>query len=104
MGGDAIPILTQNLDEERAMMDWIKSNTPVIITQLWPDIAPSVVGTEAREATSYMEAGEGKEDKEHQLFQTLPVRFCSKSRTKSYCLHLFIMLYQTLNVANVVNS
>ena len=36
VGGDAIPILTQNLDEERAMMDWIKANTPVLITQLWP--------------------------------------------------------------------
>ena len=62
VGGDAIPILTQNLDEERAMMDWIKANTPVIITQLWPDIAASVVGTEVREATSYTEAGEGKEE------------------------------------------
>ena len=46
VGGDAIPILTQNLDEERAMMDWIKANTPVLITQLWPDIAASVVGAE----------------------------------------------------------
>jgi ferritin-like metal-binding protein YciE len=62
VGGDAIPILTQNLDEERAMMDWIKANTPVLITQLWPDIAASVVGTEVREATSYAEAGEGKEE------------------------------------------
>ena len=62
VGGDAIPILTQNLDEERAMMDWIKANTPVLITQLWPEIAASVVGTEVREATSYAEAGEGKEE------------------------------------------
>ena len=61
MGGDAIPILTQNLDEERAMMDWIKANTPVLITQLWPDLAASVVGAEVRESTSYAEAGEGKE-------------------------------------------
>ena len=58
VGGDAIPVLTQNLDEERAMMDWIKANTPVLITQLWPDITASVVGTESREATSYAEAGE----------------------------------------------
>jgi ferritin-like metal-binding protein YciE len=58
VGGDAIPILTQNLDEERAMMDWIKSNTPVLITQLWPDITASVVETGVREATSYPEAGE----------------------------------------------
>lgn len=61
VGGDAIPILTQNLDEERAMMDWIKANTPVLITQLWPDLAASVVGAEVRESTSYAEAGEGKE-------------------------------------------
>ena len=61
VGGDAIPILTQNLDEERAMMDWIKANTPVLITQLWPNIAASVVGAEVRESTSYAEAGEGKE-------------------------------------------
>ena len=57
VGGDAIPILTQNLDEERAMMDWIKANTPVLITQLWPDITASVVGTEVREATSYKAGG-----------------------------------------------
>jgi ferritin-like metal-binding protein YciE len=62
VGGDAIPILTQNLDEERAMMDWIKANTPVLITQLWPDIIGSVVGTEVREATSYAEAGERKKE------------------------------------------
>jgi ferritin-like metal-binding protein YciE len=62
VGGDAIPILTQNLDEERAMMDWIKANTPILITQLWPDIEDSVVGTRAREDTSYAEAGEGKEE------------------------------------------
>ena len=60
VGGDAIPILTQNLDEERAMMDWIKANTPVLITQLWPDIAASVVETGVREDSSY-EAG-GKEE------------------------------------------
>ena len=62
MGGDAIPILTQNLDEERAMMDWIKANTPVLITQLWPDIAASVVETGIREDASYAETGEGKEE------------------------------------------
>ena len=61
VGGDAIPILTQNLDEERAMMDWIKANTPVLITQLWPHLTASVVGVEVRESTSYAEAGEGKE-------------------------------------------
>jgi ferritin-like metal-binding protein YciE len=41
VGGDAIPALTQSLSEERTMMDWIKSNTPVLITQLWPDTTSS---------------------------------------------------------------
>lgn len=52
VGGDAIPILSQNLGEERAMLDWIKANTPVLITQLWPDITSSVVGTEVETETS----------------------------------------------------
>jgi ferritin-like metal-binding protein YciE len=55
VGGDPIPVLTQNLDEERAMMDWIKSNTPVLITQLWPRVAASVAETEAARL-----GGEGK--------------------------------------------
>jgi ferritin-like metal-binding protein YciE len=55
VGGDTIPVLTQNLDEERAMMDWIKVNTPVLITQLWPDIAASVAETEVARL-----GGEGK--------------------------------------------
>src|ERR671911_2077720 len=45
-GGDAIPALTQSLSEERAMMDWIKANTPVLITQLWPNTSAPVVETE----------------------------------------------------------
>jgi ferritin-like metal-binding protein YciE len=52
VGGDAIPILSQNLGEERAMLDWIKANTPILITQLWPDITSSVVGTEVETKTS----------------------------------------------------
>ncbi|MGI8831253.1 MAG: ferritin-like domain-containing protein [Nitrososphaeraceae archaeon] len=60
VGGDAIRILTRNLDEERATMDWIKANTPVLITQLWPDVAGSVAGIEGGEtgigeAMSYQE-------------------------------------------------
>jgi ferritin-like metal-binding protein YciE len=51
-GGDAIPILIQNLNEEKAMLDWIRANTPVLITQLWPSIAASVVGTEGGETIS----------------------------------------------------
>jgi ferritin-like metal-binding protein YciE len=50
--GDAIPILIQNLNEEKAMLDWIRANTPVLITQLWPSIAASVVGTEGGETIS----------------------------------------------------
>jgi ferritin-like metal-binding protein YciE len=46
VGGDAIPALTQSLSEERAMMDWIKANTPVLITQLWPNTSAPVVETE----------------------------------------------------------
>src|SRR6476646_6375316 len=39
---EAISVLTQNLSEERSMADWIKTNTPEIITQLWPEIEASV--------------------------------------------------------------
>jgi len=66
VGGDAIPILTQNLDEERAMMDWIKANTPVLITQLWPDIAASVIEKGVREDPSYKAGG-----KEEQVISTI---------------------------------
>ena len=45
VGGDAIPALTQSLSEERAMMDWIKANNPVLITQLWPDTSAPAVET-----------------------------------------------------------
>jgi hypothetical protein len=38
--------LTQNLSEERAMMDWIKANTPVLVSQLWPDTLTPAVRTE----------------------------------------------------------
>jgi ferritin-like metal-binding protein YciE len=49
VGGDAIPVLTQSLSEERAMMDWIKANNPVLITQLWPDISSPTVETKTIE-------------------------------------------------------
>jgi ferritin-like metal-binding protein YciE len=48
VGGDAIPVLSQNLSEEKAMLDWIKANTPVLVAQLWLDITSSVVGTEVK--------------------------------------------------------
>jgi ferritin-like metal-binding protein YciE len=41
--GDAVPALTQNLAEERAMADWIRANTPAMITQLYPEIQSSIV-------------------------------------------------------------
>jgi ferritin-like metal-binding protein YciE len=68
--GDAVPVLTQNLAEERAMADWIRANTPAMITQLYPEIQSSIVlpeGEEGREmvtegavtGTSVTEGNEG---------------------------------------------
>lgn len=42
----AIPVLTQNLSEERSMADWIKTNTPDMVIQLWPEIEASVTASE----------------------------------------------------------
>jgi ferritin-like metal-binding protein YciE len=39
----AVPILTQSLSEERSMAEWIKTNTPDMFIQLWPEIEASVV-------------------------------------------------------------
>jgi hypothetical protein len=53
--GDAVPVLTQNLAEERAMADWIRANTPAMITQLYPEIQSSIVlpaGEEGRETVT----------------------------------------------------
>lgn len=53
--GDAVPALTQNLAEERAMADWIRANTPAMITQLYPEIQSSIVlpeGEEGREVVT----------------------------------------------------
>ena len=53
--GDTVPILTQNLAEERAMADWIRANTPAMITQLYPEIQSSIVlpeGEEGREVVT----------------------------------------------------
>jgi ferritin-like metal-binding protein YciE len=50
--GDAVPTLTQNLAEERAMADWIRANAPAMITQLYPEIQSYIVlpaGEEGRE-------------------------------------------------------
>ena len=37
-----IPILTQSISEERSMADWIKTNTPEMVIELWPEIEASV--------------------------------------------------------------
>ena len=53
--GDAVPILNQSLAEERAMADWIRANTPAMITQLYPEIQSSIVlpeGEEGREVVT----------------------------------------------------
>ena len=38
---EAIPALTQNLNEEKEMADWIRANTPAMIAQLYPQIESS---------------------------------------------------------------
>jgi ferritin-like metal-binding protein YciE len=40
---NAIAILSESLSEERAMADWIKTNTPDMVAQLWPEIEASIV-------------------------------------------------------------
>jgi ferritin-like metal-binding protein YciE len=40
--GEAASVLTQSLYEEKSMAEWIRSNTPIMLTQLWPDIEASV--------------------------------------------------------------
>ena len=42
----AIPVLTQSLSEERSMADWIRTNTPDMFIQLWPEIEASVAASE----------------------------------------------------------
>jgi ferritin-like metal-binding protein YciE len=43
---NAIAILSQSLSEERAMADWIKTNMPDMVAQLWPEIEASIVTVE----------------------------------------------------------
>jgi ferritin-like metal-binding protein YciE len=51
--GDAVPVLSQNLQEEREMADWLRANVPVMITQLYPEIKSSTAPSgEARTETS----------------------------------------------------
>jgi hypothetical protein len=39
----------QTLDEEKYMAEWIRSNTPVMLTQLRPDIEASITKKEIDE-------------------------------------------------------
>jgi ferritin-like metal-binding protein YciE len=39
---DAIPLLKQSLQEEESMANWIKTNTPSMLDQLWPKIVSAV--------------------------------------------------------------
>jgi ferritin-like metal-binding protein YciE len=48
---NAIPILAQSLSEEKSMADWIKTNTPEMITQLWPEVEGSLVMSEEETQT-----------------------------------------------------
>jgi ferritin-like metal-binding protein YciE len=43
---NAIAILSQNLSEERSMADWIKTNMPDMVAQLWPEIEASIATVE----------------------------------------------------------
>jgi ferritin-like metal-binding protein YciE len=40
--GEAVSVLTQSLYEEKSMAEWIRSNIPIMLTQLWPNIETSV--------------------------------------------------------------
>jgi len=39
---NAISVLSQSLSEERSMADWIKTNMPDMVAQLWPEIEASL--------------------------------------------------------------
>src|SRR6187200_2000748 len=39
---NAISVLSQSLSEEKAMADWIRTNAPDVLMQLWPEIEASV--------------------------------------------------------------
>jgi ferritin-like metal-binding protein YciE len=39
---NAISVLSQSLSEERSMADWIKTNMPEMVAQLWPEIEASL--------------------------------------------------------------
>ena len=37
---DAVPTLKQNLSEEESIANWIKTNIPTMLNQLWPKTSP----------------------------------------------------------------
>jgi ferritin-like metal-binding protein YciE len=41
-----ISVISQSLSEEKAMADWIKTNAPDILMQLWPEIEASIAKRE----------------------------------------------------------
>lgn len=43
---NAVAILSQSLSEERSMAEWIKTNMPDMVAQLWPEIEASIVTVE----------------------------------------------------------
>ncbi|MEW6603551.1 MAG: DUF892 family protein [Thermoproteota archaeon] len=54
--GNAMPVLSQNLQEEREMADWLRANMPVMLTKLYPEIQPSIAPSEAQQAGATAEA------------------------------------------------
>lgn len=57
--GDAVPVLAQNLQEEREMADWIRTNMPVMITKLYPEIQSSISAND-QQPGSEIQAEAGK--------------------------------------------
>jgi ferritin-like metal-binding protein YciE len=43
---NAISVLSQSLSEEKAMADWIRTNAPDVLMQLWPEIEASIAKRE----------------------------------------------------------
>jgi ferritin-like metal-binding protein YciE len=39
---NAISVLDQSLSEEKAMAEWIRTNAPDVLMQLWPEIESSI--------------------------------------------------------------
>jgi ferritin-like metal-binding protein YciE len=54
---NAISVLDQSLSEEKAMAEWIRTNAPDVLMQLWPEIETSI--TKRKEA-QIVETSEGK--------------------------------------------